>query len=241
MAQSRRPTRALARPLPGLSSAAVVVPLTLASLVVNEFPTHVLIAESSAALALARRGALRHRSGVVGLLIAVGALVQLLAVLQKARNAGGVLEASLQSTRGQDYRVSVTPDCGIKRPATWRDVWLPRFTERSRYLRQENLSYGDRPQQEELLTKIVIGASQDEAYEIWDQGSPLSHVRPDAPPMFVIHGDIDTFTNHEQARAFAWALGAVSRNPVAHAELPGSNADVRITEVLEDHADPAAR
>jgi acetyl esterase/lipase len=86
--------------------------------------------------------------------------------------------------------------------------------------------------------------------------------------MFVIHGDIDTFTNHEQARAFAQALSAVSRNPVAYAELPGAQhsfdvmpsvrtsatvraidrfltfvqrkADVRITEVLEGHADPAA-
>jgi|KBSSwiStaDraftv2_1062776.scaffolds.fasta_scaffold17408_5 acetyl esterase/lipase len=418
MAQSRRPTRALARPLPGLSSAAAVVPLTLASLVVSEFPMHVLIAESAAALTLARRGALRHRSGVVGLLIAVGAWVQLFAVRQRARNASGILEASLQSALGRDYQGSLTPDCGIERPATWRDVWLPRFTERSRYLLHENLSYGDRgirnnldiwrrndlpldarapvliqihgsawtkgskrgqgyplmahmaergwvcvainyslapaahwpahiidtkraiawvkreiatyggdpefiavtggsagghlsalaalsandpvfqpgfedadtsvqaavplygvydlldragdspPQQEEFLTKIVIGASQDEAHEIWDHGSPLSHVRPDAPPMFVIHGDIDTFTNHEQARAFAQALSAVSRNPVAYAELPGAQhsfdvmpsvrtsatvraidrfltfvqrkADVRITEVLEGHADPAA-
>ncbi len=40
--------------------------------------------------------------------------------------------------------------------------------------------------------------------------------------MFVVHGSIDTFTNYEQARAFADALRAVSHNPVAYAELPGA-------------------
>jgi acetyl esterase/lipase len=78
------------------------------------------------------------------------------------------------------------------------------------------------PQQEEFLTRIVIGALRDDAYEVWDKGSPLSQVRPDAPPLFVIHGSIDTFTNHEQAHAFVDALRAVSNNPVAYAELPGA-------------------
>ena len=78
------------------------------------------------------------------------------------------------------------------------------------------------PEQEEFLSRIVIGASQENAFEIWDQGSPLSHVRPDAPPLFVIHGSIDTFTNHEQAHAFTNALREVSDNPVAYAELPGA-------------------
>jgi acetyl esterase/lipase len=40
--------------------------------------------------------------------------------------------------------------------------------------------------------------------------------------MFVIHGDIDTFTRPEQARAFAGALAVESSNPVVFAELPGA-------------------
>ncbi len=72
------------------------------------------------------------------------------------------------------------------------------------------------------MSRIVIGAPQYEAYEVWDQGSPLSQIRRDAPPIFVIHGSIDTFTNHEQARAFADALRSASHNSVAYAELCGA-------------------
>ncbi len=42
------------------------------------------------------------------------------------------------------------------------------------------------------------------------------------PPVFMIHGDHDTLTPVEDARAFAEKLRAISNNPVVLAELPGA-------------------
>jgi acetyl esterase/lipase len=52
--------------------------------------------------------------------------------------------------------------------------------------------------------------------------SPLAHVRPDAPPFFIAHGDHDTMAPVELARHFADTLRSVSTNPVVYAELPGA-------------------
>jgi acetyl esterase/lipase len=51
--------------------------------------------------------------------------------------------------------------------------------------------------------------------------SPYDHVRPDAPPFLLAHGDRDTVVPVEQARGFADRLRRVSANPVVYAELPG--------------------
>jgi acetyl esterase/lipase len=45
-------------------------------------------------------------------------------------------------------------------------------------------------------------------------------VRADAPPFFVLQGQNDTLVPVEEARTFVAALRAVSRAPVAYAELP---------------------
>ena len=55
-----------------------------------------------------------------------------------------------------------------------------------------------------------------------DASSPLAHVRPDAPPFFIAHGDHDTVAPVEVARDFADTLGGVSTSPVVYAELPGA-------------------
>ena len=47
-------------------------------------------------------------------------------------------------------------------------------------------------------------------------------MRADAPPFFVIHGSSDSLVEVAQARAFVDALRAVSHEPVAYAELPGT-------------------
>jgi acetyl esterase/lipase len=372
VARSRRPIRLVARPLPGLAAAAGVVPLSVLSLIVSEFPVHVIVAQAASAARLVGRGALRDRAGVLGLVVALTTWFRLLLARRDGLRAAEVLETSLRSSLGEDYRKRIPSDLPPESQLSLRDIWFPRFTERRRYLHQEDLSYGESgirnhldiwrrkdlpldaqapvliqihgsawtkgskrgqgyplmahmaergwvcvainyslapaarwpahiidvkraiawvkreiachggdpnfvvvtggsagghlsalaaltvndpvfqpgfedadtsvraavplygvydlldragdspPQQEEFLSKIVIGAPQDEAYEIWDRGSPLSHVRSDAPPIFVLHGSIDTFTNHEQARAFAAALRKVSLGPVAYAELPGA-------------------
>ena len=52
--------------------------------------------------------------------------------------------------------------------------------------------------------------------------SPREHVRADAPPFFIAHGDRDTLALVEDARAFVERLRSSSSNPVVYAELPGA-------------------
>ncbi|MFA1543375.1 alpha/beta hydrolase [Actinomadura monticuli] len=52
--------------------------------------------------------------------------------------------------------------------------------------------------------------------------SPLDHVRPDAPPFLVVHGDADTLVPVQEARHFADVLRKASEAPVVYAELPGA-------------------
>ena len=54
--------------------------------------------------------------------------------------------------------------------------------------------------------------------------SPITHVRRDAPPFFILQGGHDTFRPGfvEQARHFAETLRQASANPVVYAELPGA-------------------
>jgi acetyl esterase/lipase len=75
---------------------------------------------------------------------------------------------------------------------------------------------------EGVIADRVIQCKREENPELWDKGSPLSHVRADAPPMFVIQGTHDSLVWVEEARAFVSALQAVSQQPVAYAELPGA-------------------
>ena len=56
----------------------------------------------------------------------------------------------------------------------------------------------------------------------FEKASPLTRVNADAPPFLVIHGSTDSLVEVAQARAFVEALRAVSRQPVAYAELPGT-------------------
>ena len=75
---------------------------------------------------------------------------------------------------------------------------------------------------EDMIAKRVMQCTKEENYELWDNGSPLSHVNADAPPMFVIQGTHDSLVWVEEARAFVSALQAVPEQPVAYGELPGA-------------------
>ncbi len=76
------------------------------------------------------------------------------------------------------------------------------------------------PQLEGFLAKSVFKTSPADDRAAWDLASPMSHVGPDAPPFFVLHGTNDTVVPVEQARAFVGRLRDASRQPVAYAELP---------------------
>ena len=70
-----------------------------------------------------------------------------------------------------------------------------------------------------FLDRMVMGARLADDAEAWDALSPLSRVRPDAPPMVVISCAYDTLVPIEEARDFGAAITAAS--PAARfVELP---------------------
>jgi acetyl esterase/lipase len=71
-----------------------------------------------------------------------------------------------------------------------------------------------------FLERRVMHSRLTENRAVWEEASPMSHVGPDAPPFFVLHGANDVLVPVEQARSFVRSLRAVSRNPVVYAELP---------------------
>lgn len=79
-----------------------------------------------------------------------------------------------------------------------------------------------RQSMEGFLQRFVLKVPLAERRDIWDQASPISHVRPDAPAFFVIHGTHDCLAPVESARTFVAALRSRSRCPVLYAELPGA-------------------
>ena len=56
----------------------------------------------------------------------------------------------------------------------------------------------------------------------WEQASPISHVGPEVPPFFVLHGTNDSLVPTAQAQTFVRALRDRSSQPVVYAELPGA-------------------
>jgi acetyl esterase/lipase len=88
------------------------------------------------------------------------------------------------------------------------------FTNREGYYRHEGLA--------KLLEKRVMKVALEEDQDAYLKASPVSRVRQEAPPFFVIHGDLDTLVPVEEARRFCQHLREVSRAPVAYAEIPGA-------------------
>jgi acetyl esterase/lipase len=72
----------------------------------------------------------------------------------------------------------------------------------------------------ELLEKRVMKTTQAEHPEIFRDASPTQRVHAEAPPFFVLHGQNDTLVPVDVARTFVSSLRAVSKAPVAYAELP---------------------
>jgi acetyl esterase/lipase len=72
-----------------------------------------------------------------------------------------------------------------------------------------------------LLERFVIGRRFTDDPDAFARASPLAHVRADAPPFFILHGERDSLVPVACARRFADRLRDVSRAPVVYAELPG--------------------
>ncbi len=91
----------------------------------------------------------------------------------------------------------------------------------------------------QFIGPIVMKADLDEDPEAYAAASPLDQVQADAPPFFVIHGDLDVLAPVEDARDFVERLRAVSRQPVYYLELRGAQhafetfASIRANAVIE--------
>jgi acetyl esterase/lipase len=71
-----------------------------------------------------------------------------------------------------------------------------------------------------MLEKDVMKTTESAHPELFLAASPTYRVTAEAPPFFVLHGVNDTLVPVETARTFVDRLRAVSREPVAYAELP---------------------
>ena len=70
----------------------------------------------------------------------------------------------------------------------------------------------------------------------WEQASTISHVGPQAPPFFVLHGRNDSLVPVQQARTFVDELRKASGQPVVYAELPGAQHAYEIFPSVRAHA-----
>jgi acetyl esterase/lipase len=73
--------------------------------------------------------------------------------------------------------------------------------------------------QDYFLARTVFKTTDRAPFE---SATPLLHVRPDAPPFFVIHGAHDSLVPVAEARELVKRLRDVSKEPVVYAELPGA-------------------
>ncbi len=73
-----------------------------------------------------------------------------------------------------------------------------------------------------VLEPLVVKEFFVDHPEAFAAASPLDHVRADAPPFFIIHGDNDTLAPVQDARLLAKMLGETSESSVHYLELRGA-------------------
>lgn len=74
----------------------------------------------------------------------------------------------------------------------------------------------------DMIESSVMKLSRGDNDVEYKRASPVHRVRPDSPPFLIIHGDRDSLVPVVQARRFVSELRAVSKNPVAYAEIEGA-------------------
>jgi acetyl esterase/lipase len=73
-----------------------------------------------------------------------------------------------------------------------------------------------------LLEKYVVKRKFATHRDIYVDASPIRRLQADAPPFFVLHGHDDSLIPVGEAQEFVDELRAVSKSPVAYAELPNA-------------------
>ncbi len=83
---------------------------------------------------------------------------------------------------------------------------------------------GDRGSQSmaPFLTERVLKASPESDRELWEAGSPITHISSDAPPFLAIQGTHDTLVYVEEARTFMRALEEKSQEATLYLEMTGA-------------------
>jgi acetyl esterase/lipase len=71
-----------------------------------------------------------------------------------------------------------------------------------------------------ILQRYIVKKHFTENRRVYLEASPITHVRADAPPFFVLHGQDDSIIPVAEAREFVDALAYESDSPVAYAEIP---------------------
>ena len=71
-----------------------------------------------------------------------------------------------------------------------------------------------------LLQKLVAKTRLKDDRQVFLDASPITRVRPDAPPFFILHGQDDSLIPVPEGREFAAALREVSKETVTYAEIP---------------------
>jgi acetyl esterase/lipase len=71
-----------------------------------------------------------------------------------------------------------------------------------------------------FLQKFVVKKRFADNRQVYLDASPITRLRPDAPPFFILHGKDDSIIPVPEGREFAEAIRDVSRSVVAYAEIP---------------------
>ncbi|RWA21625.1 hypothetical protein MBRU_14210 [Mycolicibacterium brumae DSM 44177] len=111
--------------------------------------------------------------------------------------------------------------------------WQPGFEESDtsvaaavpvygRYDMHSTEGIGRNPFMSVLMRWIIMKTDFTTSEKEYREASSVNHVRPDAPPFFVLHGDADSLIPVEEAREFVQELSEASTSPVVYAEIPGA-------------------
>ncbi|MDX1892269.1 alpha/beta hydrolase [Mycolicibacterium sp. 050158] len=77
-----------------------------------------------------------------------------------------------------------------------------------------------RPEFIAILQRYIVKKRFAEHRDVYLEASPITKVRSDAPPFFVLHGADDSIIPVREGRDFVAALKSVSTNTVAYSEIP---------------------
>jgi acetyl esterase/lipase len=109
-------------------------------------------------------------------------------------------------------------------------VWQPGFEEADTSVVAAVPIYGrydwftkegsGRPEFISILQRFIVKKRFADHRQVYLDASPITRVRADAPPFFILHGEDDSIIPVQEGRDFAAALKEVSANPVIYTEIP---------------------